>query len=121
KDDPRTTAVAGFLEEAADVERTHLHDPLAAQRHLAAALRLRPRDAELRRAYRELGALVARDAAGPESAAESEGPPPAFDDDEEKSATHRTVTERPLLDLSLPAEVDAELAARIDDLTRRLQ
>jgi hypothetical protein len=127
-DDPRTQAVAGFLREAADVERTRLHDPLAAQRHVAAALRLRPRDAELLRAYRDLGTLVARDAAGPESAAGFDDDaaggtdvPPPFDDDEEKSATHRTLSERPPLDLSLPAEVDAELAGRIDDLTRRLQ
>jgi tetratricopeptide (TPR) repeat protein len=114
KDDARTQAVAGFLREAADVERTRLHDPLAAQRHLAAALRLRPRDAELLRAYRDIGALVAREAAGPESEA-------PFAEAEEASATHRTVTERPLLDLSLPAEVDADLAGRIDELTRRLQ
>jgi hypothetical protein len=104
KDEPRTQAVAALLREAADVERTRLHDPLAAQRHIAAALRLRPRDAD----------LLARAAAGPESE-------PPFADDEEKSATHRTVSERPLLDLSLPAEVDAELAGRIDELTRRLQ
>jgi tetratricopeptide (TPR) repeat protein len=121
KDDARTQAVAALLREAADVERTRLHDPLAAQRHLAAALRLRPRDAELLRAYRDVGALVARDAAGPESAPEADEAPLPFDDAEEKSATHRTVSERPGLDLSLPAEVDAELAARIDDLTRRLQ
>jgi hypothetical protein len=120
-EDARTQAVAALLREAADVERTRLHDPLAAQRHIAAALRLRPRDAELLRAYREVGALVAREAAGPESAAEASEAPSSFDDDEEKSATHRTLTDRPLLDLSLPAEVDAELAGRIDDLTRRLQ
>jgi hypothetical protein len=120
-DDARTQAVAALLREAADVERTRLHDPLAAQRHVAAALRLRPRDPELLRAYREVGALVAREAAGPEPAPAASDEPPAFDDDEEKSATHRTLTDRPLLDLSLPAEVDAELAGRIDDLTRRLQ
>jgi hypothetical protein len=120
-DDARTQAVAALLREAADVERTRLHDPLAAQRHVAAALRLRPRDAELLRAYREVGALVAREAAGPESTATTSEAPSSFEDDEEKSATHRTLTDRPLLDLSLPAEVDAELAGRIDDLTRRLQ
>jgi hypothetical protein len=120
KDDAKAQAVAALLREAADVERTHLHDALAAQRHLAAALRLRPRDAELLRAYREVGALVVRDAAGPDVAPEADDAPLPFDEDEEKSATHRTVTERPLLDLSLPAEADAELAGRIDDLTRRL-
>jgi hypothetical protein len=126
--DPRTQAVAALLREAADVERTRLHDPLAAQRHIAAALRLRPRDADLLRAYRDVGALVARDGTSPAppergrdlDAAGPESEPP-FADDEEKSATHRTVSERPLLDLSLPAEVDAELAGRIDELTRRLQ
>ncbi|HEX3346069.1 MAG TPA: hypothetical protein VHS09_15905, partial [Polyangiaceae bacterium] len=128
KDDARTQAVVALLREAAEVERARLHDPLAAQRHLAAALRLRPRDAELLRAYRDVGALVARDAGGADgrpdddetAAALSETSLP-FADDEERSATHRTVSERPLLDLSLPVEADAELAARIDELTRRLQ
>jgi tetratricopeptide (TPR) repeat protein len=120
-EDARTTAVAALLREAADIERTRLHDARSAQRHVAAALRLRPRDADLLRAYREVGALVAREAAGPIAPAESPEEPRSFDEAEEASATHRTVTERPLLDLSLPAEVDADLAGRIDDLTRRLQ
>jgi tetratricopeptide (TPR) repeat protein len=123
KDDARTLAVCALLREAADVERTRLHDALAAQRHLAAALRLRPRDGELLRAYRDVGALVAREALGPEADEPMEPADPSvpFAEDEEKSATHRTVTERPVLDLSLPAEQDAEVAARIDDLSRRLQ
>jgi hypothetical protein len=122
KDDAKTQAVCALLREAAEVERTRLHDPLAAQRHLAAALRLRPRDAELLRAYRDVGALVAREA-GPEAeeAADADDASAPFAEDEERSATHRTVSERPVLDLSLPSEPDPELAARIDDLSRRLQ
>ena len=121
KEDPRATAIAALLREAADVERTRLHDPRSAQRHLAAALRLRPRDADLLRAYREVGALIAHEASDPDSPSEAPEEAPSFEEDEEKSATHRTLSERPLLDLSLPAEIDAELAGRIDDLTRRLQ
>ncbi len=131
-DDPRAATVAALLGEAAQIERTRLHDPLAAQRHLAAALRLRPRDAELLRAYREVGALVARDAGGdPRAEPPDDDDPPAFPEQEEVSATHRTaVLERPALDLSLPADseppvdLDATLLenaeARIDELTRRL-
>ena len=120
-DDSRGRAVAALLREAADVERTRLHDPLAAQRHLAVALRLRPRDADLLRAYREIGAAVAGEGASESEPLESSQP---FDDAEGASATHRTVSERPLLDLSLPADGDAgdaEFAGRIDELTRRLQ
>ena len=116
QDDARAQAIAALLREAAELERTQLRDLLAAQRHLAAALRLRPRDTELLRVYREVGALIVDEAAGPVSS-------PPFEGDEQPSATHRTVTERPLLDLSLPAELDADpnVAARIDELTRRLQ
>jgi len=112
-DDARAGAIAALLGEAAEVERARMADPLAAQRHLAAALRLRPRDAHLLRAYREVGAIVARRpadgarddegglAAGDDLGAAHEdfvetmlarpaGPAAAaFDDEEEASATHR--------------------------------
>jgi cellulose synthase operon protein C len=119
-DDARIELAVGLLREGADVERTHLHDPLAAQRHLAAALRVRPRDKELLRAYREVGALVARPDDNADAPADE---PAAFPEQEEVSATHRTaVLERPALDLSLPSEGegDAEAAARVEELTRLL-
>jgi len=123
-DDARTQSLGALLREGADFERTHVHDPLAAQRHLAAALRLRPRDAELLRAYREVGRLVARSVAVVEAPTRGE-PEAAFPEAEEASATHRTtVPERPMLDLSLPADGtdgDIEAAARVEELTRLLQ
>ena len=50
---------ARLLREAADFERDVRGDLAAAQRHLAAALRLRPRDADLERAYRDVCARLA--------------------------------------------------------------
>lgn len=107
--------IVALLIEAAEIQRDRLHDPLAAQRHLAAALRLRPRDARIIALYRDVGALVAGDAA--------EEPSEDFSPAEPGSATHRTVTERPPLDLSIApeAEEDAGDATRVEDLTRRLQ
>jgi tetratricopeptide (TPR) repeat protein len=113
--DARARPVAALLLEASEFERTRRQDALAAQRHLAAALRLRPRDPELLHAYRDIGALVAREASGPASS-------PSFEDADELSATHRIFAERSLLlDRSEPPEADPALAARIDELTRRLQ
>jgi len=132
----RAEAIAAMLAEAAEMERVRMHDPLAAQRYLGAALRLRPQDPELRRAYREVGALVAGRGAEPEMDRDAESD---FPETEEASATHhRPITDRPSLalagqalalagqalpklDLSLASEEDAEGAARVEDLTRRLQ
>lgn len=113
--------VASLLLEAAEFERTQQHDPRAAQRHLATALRLRPRDAELLRAYREIGRLV-READRPEEGAPDESVV-EFAEHEDPSATHRTaVPARPVLDISLPADaIDTEAAARAEELTRLLQ
>jgi tetratricopeptide (TPR) repeat protein len=131
-DDARAPAIVALLKEAADMERSRMNDPLAAQRHLAAALRLRPRDAELLRAYRDVGAIVARRDAEPEEALRDELTS-HFPEAEEGSATHRTAAAgaplpaalvaplRPALDLSLPADPEPDVAARIEDLTRRLQ
>ncbi|MGO8992818.1 MAG: hypothetical protein ACLQVI_05790, partial [Polyangiaceae bacterium] len=64
-------AAAAMLREAADFERDH-GDLSAAQRHLAAALRLRPRDPDLDRAYRDVCARLAPPAT---SAATPPSPP----------------------------------------------
>jgi tetratricopeptide (TPR) repeat protein len=109
--------IVTLLIEAAEIQRDRLQDPLAAQRNLAAALRLRPRDPRILGLYREVGALVSGDAAEEPEARED------FEAGEPGSATHRTVTERPALDLSIAPEPeeDARDAARVEELTRRLQ
>jgi cellulose synthase operon protein C len=91
---------AAMLREGADFERDH-GELAAAQRHLAAALRLRPRDPEIDRAYREICARLA--------------PPapiaiPAMD---------RAGTVAPILD-ALPDDESAA-ASRVEELTRFLQ
>jgi tetratricopeptide (TPR) repeat protein len=107
--------IVAFLAEAARFETDVRHDPLAAQRHLAAAIRLDPHDTALRQAYRaagerRIGAGRPGDDHGFEREAPGDGTPPALP--------------------SARAEVDNSLqgfgddpagAARIDDLTRRLQ
>jgi hypothetical protein len=94
-----------LLLEAADMERTKRHDPLAAQRHLAVALRLRPGHSDALGAYRHVGAQIAgrdRDL--------SAAPPQA----------RRTIVD--LLPEAEPPLSDdqVERAARIEELTRRL-
>jgi tetratricopeptide (TPR) repeat protein len=49
---------AAWLAEAARFERSVMHDALAAQRHLAVALQLVPRDAKILAAFREVAAIV---------------------------------------------------------------
>jgi tetratricopeptide (TPR) repeat protein len=49
---------AAWLSEAARFERGTMHDPLSAQRHLAVALQLVPRDTKVLAAFREVAALV---------------------------------------------------------------
>jgi tetratricopeptide (TPR) repeat protein len=146
-EDPRVPAIVALLVEAAQVQRTRLNDALGAQRHLAAALRLRPHDAELRRAYRDIGAVIARGdgasgASGFDHAAAGAADTTSFAADEEGSAVHpasgtdraagvdRTQTEpavrRLSLDLTLapePPSTDDEVraSARAEELTRRLQ
>jgi hypothetical protein len=125
--DERAPAMAALLWEAAEMEIGRSHDALGAQRHLAAALRLLPRDPELLRAYRDVGDLVAR---GRSQDDEPDGPTESFPEIEGASATHRAMrTDRPppeartKLDLSLEPEPepDAGTSARVEDLTRRLQ
>ena len=108
-EDPRAQTIAGFLVEGAEIERSRKGDPLAAQRHLAVALRLRPHDPKIREAYRVVGEIIAR------------GIP--AEPDFEESATHDT--RPPMVDLALSSESysveDAANAMRVEELTRRLQ
>ena len=72
-DEAYARSVVALLIEAAVLERDRRADPLAAQRHLAAALRLLPHHAEARQAYREVGTVLLRGA----------GAPIAIDDDDD--------------------------------------
>jgi tetratricopeptide (TPR) repeat protein len=94
---------ARLLREAADFERDTQGDLAAAQRHLAAALRLRPRDADLDRAYREVCARLA-----PPGAVAAERTAPATD-----------APPPPLAPLS--EDDEAVAALRVEELTRSLQ
>jgi cellulose synthase operon protein C len=113
----QTRPTLELLLEAAEMERTKRRDPLAAQRHLAAALRLDPHDPEARRAYREVGALVAH-------GADEREPPP--DDPGVAAASAASSSERMGgLDLGLESEPpadeeDMQRAVRVEELTRRL-
>jgi hypothetical protein len=124
-DDERAETAAALLREAADFARTRLHDPLVAQRHLAAALRLRPREPGLLQAYREVGQLVVHGAGeGADEGSSSQRPPsePSLPAGEElDEARDEGVAGRPAFDFGLPDEPDADLAARIEELSRRLQ
>jgi tetratricopeptide (TPR) repeat protein len=117
--------LVGLLVEASDLHRSRLQDPLGAQRYLAAALALRPHDGELRRAYRDTGALVV-DAHGEAPAAAVDRV--SFPEVEVGSAVHpASTTERSFaLDLALAPEAPAtdeavRAEARAEELTRRLQ
>jgi tetratricopeptide (TPR) repeat protein len=130
--DPRGGPMAALLKEAADFASVHMNDPLAAQRHLAAALRLRPRDAELRRDYRAIGESIARRDAEPvaddfEPIEDPASGAPAAHPIEPDWGRQSPQVEagRPQADpiepISLEPEADPEVAGRIDELTRRLQ
>jgi tetratricopeptide (TPR) repeat protein len=56
----RPSDVALWLTEAAQFENHSLGDLIAAERHLASALRLAPRDARVRKLYRQTAAAVAK-------------------------------------------------------------
>jgi hypothetical protein len=56
----RLLRAAGWLAEAAQFENRSLGDLAAAERHLASALRLAPRDTKVRRLYREAAAALAK-------------------------------------------------------------
>jgi cellulose synthase operon protein C len=55
-----STDVASWLTEAAQFENHSLGDVAAAERHLASALRLAPRDARVRKLYRQTAAVLAK-------------------------------------------------------------
>jgi tetratricopeptide (TPR) repeat protein len=114
--DPRDAeAAARLLVEAAEFERETRGDFPSAQRHLASALRLRPRDGEIERAYRDVCARLA---------------PPPLDDRADvmepktsiPSALPTTTSLAPMsIPESLAPEDEARLASRVEDLTRMLQ
>ena len=56
----RGNDVAAWLTEAAEFENHSLGDLAAAERHLAAALRIAPRDARVRNLYRQAAAALAK-------------------------------------------------------------
>jgi tetratricopeptide (TPR) repeat protein len=117
--------VVGMLIEAAAMERDLRKDPLAAQRHLAVALRLLPHHAEARRFYREVGSSIARSSNLREDVSE----PPVRPHDGEDALPPESEREdrapMPALDLGLAddgvGDEDVERAARADELTRRLR
>lgn len=126
--------VVDLLIEAADLELAHRLDPLAAQRHLAVALRLRPHDERARRAFRDVGDRVLRSTRGIQgerNLAMTVGPEPreadATDATENRANDLPNRPRAPIrsvdwLDLETSDEpADSERAARVDELTRRLQ
>jgi tetratricopeptide (TPR) repeat protein len=105
-----------FLLEAAAFERTRRGDLPTAQRHLAAALRLRPRDPGLRKAYAEIGeALAPAPSAAPRPAPQVAPELPMRDEPSTGVARRLDLS----LDSAPPADPGAE--ARAEELTRRLQ
>jgi tetratricopeptide (TPR) repeat protein len=113
--DPDAERAARFLREAAEFEQATQGDLPAAQRHLAAALRLRPRDAEIERAYRDVCARLAPHLAAP---APAPAPSPPWSGPESEHAPTTTS----LLPVAVPdSEDEARLAQRVEDLTRQLQ
>src|SRR5258708_25690522 len=102
-DDARTPMIVALLVEGAVILQTRLHDPRGAQRHLAAGLRLRPHDPELRRSYRDVGALIAGDDDNVTSTTADETP---FAGPEVGSAVHSSsiAGRASSLDLAMAAE-----------------
>jgi tetratricopeptide (TPR) repeat protein len=101
--DARGEALGELLREGGQVLRDLVRDLPAARRCLAAALRLLPHDAALRAAYREVCALTA--------GREREAPQPL--------ERPRRVLEA--LSQDADAESDGAAAARVEELSRRLQ
>jgi hypothetical protein len=114
-DDARTRRVVDLLVEAARMEETKRGDALAAQRHLAEAVRLAPHDRAVRARYRDVcSSVLGRE-------------PRDFEPAEAASATHATApsdARAPRIDLSLASESpeadDDDRPRRADELTRRL-
>ncbi len=126
----RPRDAADWLLEAARFERDVQKDPSAAERHLAVALRVAPRDRRVSEAFREVAAVVAaRSRRGKEP--EVERPAPHADEDDRamldqlrarlvaRPTDH--VAARQLADLLERLELDQELFAllrgRLEDAT----
>jgi tetratricopeptide (TPR) repeat protein len=114
-------AAADLLQEAASFEREVQHDGPAAERHLAAALRLLPHDRAIGSAYRDAAAVVAararherEDGAREAVRAAEPRPPPR-----ERPASDAELAER--LEGALRASPgDAAIAAELSDVLERL-
>ncbi len=107
-DEGRAAMIAALLAEAADVERGGPTDVVSAKGHLMVALRLRPHDVELRRAYREIDGIVERSVAHERVGGRDE-PIPRDPCPFVKRGLHTRV------------EDEARSAARVEELTRQLQ
>jgi tetratricopeptide (TPR) repeat protein len=124
-DDAYARRIVGLLLEAATVERDRRSDPLAAQRHLATALRLLPHHAEARRAYREVGALLLR-SAGASARGHEEDLEPLEPLEPPALRSLEAGPREPAIDLALDEDVamgeqDVLRSARVEELTRRLR
>jgi hypothetical protein len=103
-----------LLLEAAAMEDEEREDLFASQRHLAAALRMRPRDARALASYRSIGERIAKGlppGAQRRSSARTEPP----------DAPYEPPTSR--LDVPLPSAAPAvpeDAESRVDELTRKL-
>jgi tetratricopeptide (TPR) repeat protein len=122
EDYARTQGIVELLLEAAALERRGRRDPLAAQRHLAVALRIAPNHAAARRAYREAGSLVLGVARATEREAEKDGDHDidASPIDETPMSASVSAIDRALLSETDDLE-DPESARRVEELTRRLR
>jgi len=114
-------STAALLVEAAGFEQGVREDLLAAQRHLASALRLTPEDAVAREAYREVGLRVAGlspSSLRPEHEVAEEARPTDFP---AALAPPMAPFEVAFPSERAPEPVDeAEDATRVEDLTRKL-
>ncbi len=121
-DEAYAQSVVALLVEGAALERDRRGDPLAAQRHLAAALRLLPHHAEARQAYRDVGATLIRVAGAPpvESVESDDDDLPALAELQPAPARVRVMDLALDEDLGMDDE-DVVRAARVDELTRRLR
>ena len=116
-DDARARELAGLVFEGARLELDVRRDPVAAQRHLATALRLSPHDATLRGVYREVGARLLGAGAPSPALASAPSAPPA-------SSLSPASPTSPAMSSALEGLDDLEdpgLSAQVDELTRRLQ
>lgn len=111
-------SAARWLREAADFECETRDDYPSAQRHLAVALRLRPRDAAIERAYRDVCARLAPTPLGEPSARAELAP---ADSSIPSAAPTTTLLAPEPATESLVPEDEARIAGRVEDLTRMLQ